>query len=115
MNGNATTIDLSGDARKMATIIYALQAASFVFGLTAIVAIVLNYLKADLVQGTFVESHFRWQRRTFWFGLSWSVIGALTFAFVIGYFILLFTSIWLIYRIVNGWLKLSQNLPMYQR
>lgn len=115
MNEETITVDLSRDAKKMATIVYALQAVSFIFGLTAIVGIILNYLKAEQVKGTFVESHFRWQRRTFWFGLCWSILGGLTFAFVIGYFILVLTGIWLIYRIVNGWLKLSENRPMYLR
>ncbi|PNU21308.1 hypothetical protein C2E25_03175 [Geothermobacter hydrogeniphilus] len=115
MNEEAVTLDPTGRARKMATIIYALQATSFIFGLTAIIGIILNYLKADLVKGTFVESHFRWQRRTFWFGLFWSLLGCITFAFVIGYFILILSGIWLIYRIVNGWLKLSENRPMYLR
>ena len=100
-------------ARKLTLIIYALQAASLMFGLTLIVAVVINYVKREDVRGTWLESHFRWQIRTFWFSLLWSIIGAITFVFVIGYFILMADMIWLIYRIVKGWLNLSSGKTMY--
>jgi len=115
MNQQAVTIDPTGEAKKWATVVYVLQAVSFLVGITIIVGVILNYLKADAVRGTFVESHFRWQRRTFWFGLAWSLLGAVTFAFVVGYFVLVINGIWIIFRVVNGWLKLSENQPMYQR
>ena len=41
---------------------------AFVFGLPSIIAVIINYLKREEVRGTFLESHFRWQIRTFWFG-----------------------------------------------
>lgn len=100
-------------AKTLTTIIYALYAASLFVGITAIIAIVMNYIKKDDVAGTFLESHFRWQIRTFWFGLLWSVIGAITFIIAIGWFVLAANAIWLIYRIVKGWLNLSENKPMY--
>ena len=61
--------------KTIATVVYALQAAGFFIGLTWIVAIVLNYIKKEDVAGTWLESHFRWQIRTFWFGLLWGVLG----------------------------------------
>ena len=99
--------------KTLTTIIYALYAAFFLAGITAIVAIVMNYVKKDDVAGTFLESHYRWQIRTFWYGLLWSVLGALTFLIVIGWFILFANSVWLIYRIVKGWLRLNDNKAMY--
>ena len=42
---------------------------AFVFGVPSIIAVVINYLKRDEARGTFIESHFRWQIRTFWFAL----------------------------------------------
>ena len=99
--------------KKLTTIIYALYAASFFVGITVIVAIIMNYIKRDDVAGTFLESHFKWQIRTFWFGFFWSIVGgALTLVFV-GYFVLGANVIWLIYRIVKGVLKLNDNKPMY--
>ena len=107
------TIDKEQSTKKLATIIYALQAASFVFGITFIVAVIINYVKKEDVAGTFVESHFRWQIRTFWFGLLWGVIGLVTLLIAVGYFVLLANAIWIIYRIVKGWLNLNDNKEMY--
>lgn len=105
--------DNEKSAKTLTTIIYALYAASLLVGITAIVAIVMNYVKKDDVAGTFLESHFRWQIRTFWFGLLWSIVGAIMFIIAIGWFVLAANGIWLIYRIVKGWLNLSENKPMY--
>jgi len=99
--------------KTLTTIIYALYAASFFVGITAIVAIIMNYIKRDDVAGTFLESHFRWQIRTFWFGVLWGVVGAITFLLAIGWFVLIANSIWIIYRIVKGWLRLNDDKPMY--
>lgn len=100
-------------AKTLTTIIYALYAASYLIGITAIVAIIINYVKKEDVAGTFLESHFRWQMRTFWFGLLWGVLGTLTFLLVVGWFVLIADAIWIIYRIVKGWLRLNDNRPMY--
>ncbi len=98
---------------KITTIIYALQAASFIFGITYIVAVIINYVKKDDVKGTWLESHFTWQRRTFWYSLLWGIIGAILAFFVIGIFVLIADGIWVIYRIVKGWLNLSDKKKMY--
>jgi uncharacterized membrane protein len=98
--------------KTLATIVYALQAAGFFLGITWIVAVVINYVKKEEAAGTWVESHFRWQIRTFWWGLLWAVLGGLTFILVIGIFILAADGIWIIYRIVKGWLNLNDNRPM---
>ena len=100
-------------ARDVTTVIYALYAASFLIGITSIVAIVMNYVKRDDMRGTLFESHFRWQIRTFWFGMLWGVLGAITFFLVIGWFVLIANVIWVIYRIAKGWLRLNDNKPMY--
>jgi len=101
--------------RTMTTAIYALYAVSLFVGITALVAIVLNYIKKDDVAGTFYESHFRWQIRTFWFGLLWGFIGAVLIVVLIGIPILIADLIWFIYRIAKGWLNLNDNKPMYPK
>ncbi len=103
----------AAEAKKLATIVYLLQALSLLIGVTLIAAIIINYLKKQEVAGTFVESHFRWQIRTFWYVLLWSVIGGVTSVFGIGVLILLAAAVWFIYRIVRGWLQLNDNKPMY--
>ena len=100
--------------KTMTHVIYALYAASLlVGGITALVAIVLNYIKKEDVAGTFLESHFRWQIRTFWFGLLWGFIGAILLLVLIGIPILVADVVWFIYRIAKGWLRLHEGKPMY--
>lgn len=100
-------------AKKITMVVYALQAASFIFGITLIAAAILNYIKKEDVQGSWLASHFRWQIRTFWFGLLWGFIGALTVVAGIGGLILAADIIWVIYRIVKGWVRLSEDKEMY--
>ena len=101
------------EAKKLTTIIYALYAASFLVGVTSIFAIIINYIKKDEMAGTVFESHFRWQMRTFWFGLLWAVLGVILAFVIVGFVVLLVDAIWIIYRIAKGWLNLNENKPMY--
>ena len=103
----------SDSDRTLTTVIYALYGASFFVGITAIVAIIMNYVKRDAVRGTYLESHFRWQIRTFWFGLLWGVIGGLLAWVLIGIPVLIAAGIWVIYRIVKGWIYLNDRKVMY--
>jgi uncharacterized membrane protein len=101
-------------ARDLTQIIYLLYAASIFAGITAVIAIIINYLKRDEVAGTWLESHFRWQIRTFWFSVLWLVIGSLTIIIFIGFIIWGIAGIWAIYRIVKGMLNFYDNKPMYE-
>src|SRR5688572_10090000 len=89
----------------------ALVVTAFLTGWPSIIAVILNYVKRSDVRGTWLDSHFSWQIRTFWFALLWLAIGALLFATVVGIpfaFALWFaTGIWVLYRIIRGWLALS--------
>jgi uncharacterized membrane protein len=98
----------------IANAVYALQAIGVIVTPAFIVAVVLNYVKRDDVRGTLLESHFRWQIRTFWFGLLWAVVGVLTMVILIGFVILFANFVWVIYRIVKGWLDLLDRKPMYR-
>ncbi|MGR9012847.1 MAG: DUF4870 family protein [Gammaproteobacteria bacterium] len=109
---NLVITESERSAKTLTTVIYALYAASYFIGITAIIAIVMNYVKKDDVTGTFLESHFRWQIRTFWFGVLWGVLGSILPVFIIGWLILIASGIWVIYRIVKGWLRLNNNEPM---
>ena len=92
---------------------------AFLTGWPSIIAVILNYVKRGDVRGTWLESHFRWQIRTFWFGLLWV---ALCVAFVVVTFgtgLLIvwipmgLVSLWFVYRIVRGWMRLSGRRTMY--
>ncbi|MGM0645533.1 MAG: DUF4870 family protein [Thermodesulfobacteriota bacterium] len=100
--------------RKLTWVTYILYAASPVFGITAIVAIVLNYIKREDARGTWLESHFRWQIRTFWWGLLWLSVGSVTAVVLIGIPIVFVATVWLVYRVVKGMLFLyeERSLPM---
>ena len=98
--------------KTVATVVYALQAAGFVTGIAWIVAIVVDYVKRDDAKGTWLESHFRWQIRTFWWGLLWGALGAVLVFVVVGFLVWAAAAIWVIYRIVKGWLYLNENKPV---
>lgn len=125
--------DLPGLIR-ITHIIYALHALSIVIGIVgaativgaflvgwpSLFAVILNYVKRDEVQGTFLASHFRWQIRTFWFGALWTLAMALIVIFTLGigllivWLPLLVLGVWFAYRVAAGWLALNQQRPMYQ-
>jgi uncharacterized membrane protein len=94
---------------------------SFVGGIPSIVAVIMNYARRPAVRGTFLDSHFSWQIRTFWYALLWLiVIWALSLPLIvvlIGVALLwighVALGIWIIYRVVRGWVALSDRRPMY--
>jgi uncharacterized membrane protein len=92
---------------------------AFLTGWPSIIAVILNYVKRGDVRGTWLESHFRWQIRTFWFGLLWVAVCGLFLVMTLGIGILVvwlplgFVTIWFIYRIARGWMRLSAGRPMY--
>jgi uncharacterized membrane protein len=101
------------NAKTVATVVYALQALSFLLGITFLVAVIISYVKRADVRGTWLESHFRWQIRTFWYSLLWTVIGVVTSYVLVGYLILAVALAWFIYRVAKGWLRLVDDKPMY--
>jgi uncharacterized membrane protein len=86
---------------------------SFIAGAPSLVAVILNYVKRSDARDTWVYSHYRWQIRTFWFALLWAIVGAVSLIVLIGFAILGVLTLWLIYRIVRGWLRLRNHRPMY--
>src|SRR5687768_11595622 len=131
------TVDSEGRVEPMssivtiAAIVYALHSFAIVVGVVgaatvlgsflgsipSIAAVILNYIKRGDARGTWAESHYRWQIRTFWYALLWAVIGTvLIFTIVgavVGFPVLIALTIWLIYRIARGWLRLGDRKPMY--
>ena len=93
----------------------------FLFGLPSIVAVIINYVKRGDVRGTILESHFRWQIRTFWFALLWIVLAfllSLPLMLVLVGFVTLWIAavaigLWVLYRVVHGWMRLGSRQPMY--
>ena len=134
---DVVTVDSEGRIEPMssvvtvAAIVYALHSFAIVVGIVgaatvlgsflgsipSIAAVILNYVKRGDARGTWVESHYRWQIRTFWYALLWAVIGTILVVTivgaVIGFPVLIALTLWLIYRIARGWLRLGDHKPMY--
>ena len=94
----------------------ALIVTTFLTGWPSIIAVILNYLKRSDTEGTHLESHFRWQIRTFWFTVLWMVVAAVAAITVIGIplaiGIVLFVGIWVFYRMVRGVWRSMSDQPM---
>jgi uncharacterized membrane protein len=89
---------------------------AFLTGWPSIIAVIINYVKRSEVRGTWLDSHFSWQIRTFWFAALWVVVAAILFVTLIGipfaWAIWVITGIWVLYRILRGWLALTSDRPM---
>jgi uncharacterized membrane protein len=108
LHGLAILVGLAGSATVV---------GSFVGSVPSIVAVILNYLKRSEARGSWLESHYRWQIRTFWFAIGWVLLAGVLFVTLVGIplaiAILIGVSLWLIYRIARGWLRLADHRPMY--
>ena len=130
MTTAVTSLDASDSLVRTTHIVYALHAlglaigafgaasvvGSFLFGWPSIIAVIINYVKRGDARGTWLESHFSWQIRTFWYALLWALIAAVLMVTVIGiplaigmFFVL---GVWAIYRVARGWLRLKDRQPM---
>ena len=89
---------------------------AFLTGWPSIIAVIINYVKRDAVRGTFLDPHFSWQIRTFWWSVLWVIIAAVLIAtligMVIGIPIMLLLGLWVVYRIARGWITLTRRNPM---
>lgn len=93
---------------------------NFLVGLPSIIAVVMNYARRGAVRGTWLESHFSWQLRTFWWALLWVVLAWLAFGWLILLFIgipllaasFFFVGIWVAYRVARGWMALRDGRRM---
>lgn len=97
------------DLRNLTLIIYALYILSMFGGITALVAIIINYIKRDEVRGTYLESHFEWQIRTFWWGFVGVALSFLLMAILVGFVTIVIVSVWILYRLIKGLLALNDG------
>lgn len=89
---------------------------AFVFGWPSIIAVIINYLTRANVRGTWLDSHWRWQLRSFWFAVLWLLIaGALALTLIgipAAFMVIVITGLWVLYRVVRGWLALLARRGM---
>lgn len=110
--------DRLASLRKLTHILYALYAIFWLTGgITALIAIVVGYVKRDDTRGTLYASHFAWQIRSFWWSVAWAILGGALFATVflipLAFAAWGVLSLWMLYRIVKGWLYLNDGKPIY--
>ncbi|WP_334134519.1 DUF4870 family protein [Tepidimonas sp.] len=108
----APTAEALASLRQLTLVVYILYALSWLVGITALVAIIINYVKRADVAGTLYESHFTWQIRTFWWGLLWALLGGVTMVIGVGFVILLAAFVWTVYRLVKGFLYWNDRKPL---
>jgi uncharacterized membrane protein len=83
-----------------------------------IVGVILAYVSRGDSRGTWVESHLTWLIRTFWWSLLWNVLsglvvlGTLFLGYPIAWVIWVATAIWVIYRVVRGFLLFNDRRPI---
>ncbi len=89
---------------------------AFVFGWPSIIAVIINYVTRSNVNGTWLESHWRWQLRSFWYAALWLLVAGLLAVTLIGIpaaiLVIVFTGIWVLYRVIRGWLALLDKREM---
>jgi uncharacterized membrane protein len=107
---------LHGFSALMGLLTPAFIVTSFLFGWPSIIGVIINLVKRDEVRGTYLESHFNWQIRTFFYALLWVVVAVLLAFTIIGiplaWIVAIVLGIWVLYRIVRGWLALVEGRPV---
>lgn len=99
------------DTTPTAKVIYILLIVSTLVGITGIIALIMAYVFKDDSED-WLQSHYRFQIRTYWIGLLYVLLGALTLTITLGYFILLFTFVWVIVRCSKGLKQLEESQPV---
>ncbi|BBE08459.1 Uncharacterized protein MCB1EB_0298 [Mycoavidus cysteinexigens] len=98
--------------RTLTHVLYGLYAFSLVIGVTGAIAVIINYIKRSDTNGTFYASHFSWQIRTFWWSLGLLILSLLFNGIFIGKLILWGSMLWVVYRLIKGWLRLNDRKPV---
>jgi uncharacterized membrane protein len=107
---------LHGFSALMGVLSAAFIVTAFLTGWPSIIAVIVNYVKRRDARGSWLDSHFGWQLRTFWYALLWVVVAGLLVLTVIGilfaFVLLIGAGLWVLYRIIRGWIALAEAKPM---
>ncbi|MDO8959735.1 MAG: hypothetical protein Q7U85_08390 [Rhodocyclaceae bacterium] len=89
---------------------------AFVFGWPSIIAVIINYVTRSNVRGSWLDTHWRWQLRSFWFAALWLLVAGLLAVTLIGIpaaiVVIVVTGLWVLYRVIRGWTALLNRNPM---
>jgi uncharacterized membrane protein len=107
---------LHGFSALMGVLTAATVITAFLFGWPSIIAVIINYVKRDEVRGTWLDSHFGWQLRTFWYAVLWAIVAFVLAITLVGLVfavpLAIALTIWIVYRVIRGWMTLSQEKPI---
>jgi uncharacterized membrane protein len=107
---------LHGFSALMGVLGSAFIVTAFLTGWPSIIAVIINYVKRGDARGTWLDSHFGWQIRTFWYAVLWVVLAGLLILTFVGipfaWVLLVAVGIWVLYRIIRGWIALADGKPM---
>jgi uncharacterized membrane protein len=107
---------LHGFSALMGVLSAAFIVTAFLTGWPSIIAVIVNYVKRGDARGTWLDSHFGWQLRTFWYALLWVILAGALILTVVGipfaFLLLIVVGLWVLYRIIRGWIALAEAKPM---
>jgi len=107
---------LHGFSALMGVLSSAFIVTAFLTGWPSIIAVIINYVKRGDARGTWLDSHFGWQLRTFWYAVIWVILAGLMILTVVGipfaWVLLVAVGLWVLYRIIRGWIALAEARPM---
>ena len=129
-DGTPAVSDNLEGARSWAHVMYGLHALSalsgiltsasivgaFVFGWPSVIAVIINYVTRNQVRNTWLDSHWRWQLRSFWYAALWMLVAGVLAATLIGlpaaFVVIVITGVWVLYRVIRGWMGLLNRAVM---
>ncbi|MHB1358474.1 MAG: DUF4870 family protein [Rhodocyclaceae bacterium] len=89
---------------------------AFVFGWPSIIAVIINYVTRANVRGSWLDTHWRWQLRSFWYAALWMLVAGLLAVTLIGIpaaiLVIAVTGFWVLYRVIRGWVALVNRQPL---
>ena len=129
-DGTPAVSDTLDGARSWCHVMYGLHALSalsgiltsasivgaFVFGWPSVIAVIINYVTRNQVRATWLDSHWRWQLRSFWYAALWMLVAGVLAATLIGlpaaFVVIVITGVWVLYRVIRGWMGLLNRAVM---
>ena len=97
-------------------IVYACYAVGYFVMFTWLIGVIVAYVKRDDARGTWMESHFGWLIRTFWWSIVWTIVGTILFLTLVlipvAYIVWGLAWVWGLYRVIKGWMRLNEGRPV---
>jgi uncharacterized membrane protein len=110
-NNSLTTGETVQPDTSNVQLIYILYLVGIIVFITAVVGVIMAYVNRGK-NGAWLDTHYTWLIRTFWIGLVYGLIGAVTTVIFVGIFIWLFAFVWFLVRMIKGLQALGRKEPI---